>query len=162
MDGFLMLKRHEARWRMRRRQSGFTLIELLIAVAIVAILASIALPSYLGQIQKTRRSDAHSKLLEVAQSLERCYSSYRSYDNTNCPVVASGPTVSLTSNDGYYQITSQAADGSETLAADTFTLRAIAQGSQAGDSRCVVLSYTHAEVRGAQDEQGNDSASLCW
>lgn len=52
---------------------GFTLIELLVAVAIVAILAAIAFPSYRSQIEKTRRADATAVLMQGAQYLERVY-----------------------------------------------------------------------------------------
>ena len=41
---------------------GFTLIELLIAVAIVAILASVALPSYADYVRRSRTTDAFNTL----------------------------------------------------------------------------------------------------
>ena len=42
-----------------------TLVELLIVVAIIAILASVALPSWNSQVQKARRADARNTLMFV-------------------------------------------------------------------------------------------------
>ena len=44
---------------------GFSLTELLIVIAIVAILASITLPSYSSYVYKTRRADAVASLLQL-------------------------------------------------------------------------------------------------
>ena len=59
---------------------GLTLIELLVAVAIVAILAAIAYPTYRSQIQKTRRADAKAVLMQDAQFLERGYTENGCYN----------------------------------------------------------------------------------
>ena len=55
----------------RSTQRGFTLIELMIVVAIVAILAAIAYPSYQDSILKGRRAEGRTALLELMQQQER-------------------------------------------------------------------------------------------
>lgn len=57
-----------------RNYSGFSLIELMIALIIVAILAMIAVPSYLTSIQQSYRYEAQQSMIELGQQLERYYS----------------------------------------------------------------------------------------
>ena len=52
-------------------QTGFTLIELVIVVGIVAILASVAYPSYIESIVKGRRAEGRAALAELMQQQER-------------------------------------------------------------------------------------------
>jgi type IV pilus assembly protein PilE len=61
------------------RQKGFTLIELMIAVAVIAILAAIALPSYEGQMRKSRRASAQAFMADVAQREQARFLDVRSY-----------------------------------------------------------------------------------
>jgi len=56
-----------------------TLVELLIVVAIVAILASVALPSWNSQVQKARRADARNTLIFVQVEQEKYRADNGSY-----------------------------------------------------------------------------------
>ncbi|MDX6199343.1 MAG: type pilus assembly protein PilA [Actinomycetota bacterium] len=58
--------------RNRRDDRGFTLIELLVVIVIIAILASIAIPVFLGQRRKGYDAAAKSDLRNFA-SLEETY-----------------------------------------------------------------------------------------
>lgn len=68
----------------RRAQRGFTLIELMIAVAIVAILASIALPSYAAYIQRSRVPVALVALSSFMVRMEQQYQNNGSYGTSAC------------------------------------------------------------------------------
>lgn len=55
----------------RIRNKGFTLIELMVTVAIIAMLASIAYPSYTSSVLKGKRAQAKTALTELLQQQER-------------------------------------------------------------------------------------------
>lgn len=61
------------------RGTGFTLIELMVTVVVVAILASIAYPSYLKAVRKAKRAEAQALLLEIMQQQERYYTQRNTY-----------------------------------------------------------------------------------
>src|SRR5450631_3484822 len=65
-----------------RPSSGFTLVELMIALAIIAILAAIAVPMYSKQVQKSRRVDARTAVMDLAGREERFLSTSGSYATT--------------------------------------------------------------------------------
>ena len=56
-----------------KRSGGFTLIELVIVVAAIAILASIAFPTYTRHMARMHRAQAQSYLMTVAQRQEQYF-----------------------------------------------------------------------------------------
>ncbi|MBX9894064.1 MAG: type IV pilin protein [Nitrosomonas sp.] len=141
--------------------TGFTLIELMVAVAILGILASVALPSYQNYVRQSNRAVAKSLLYENAQFMERFYTQNNQYDATvgadgvanrggDDIAVALPLTQSPRNGTAQYNISLQAVTDS------TFILQAIPTGTMAGDI-CGTLTLTHTGVQGAD---GN--IADCW
>jgi type IV pilus assembly protein PilE len=63
-----------------RKQNGFTLLELMIVVAIVAILAAIALPSYQDYITRSKFAEATSTLADLRVKMEQYFMDNRRYN----------------------------------------------------------------------------------
>jgi type IV pilus assembly protein PilE len=74
------------------RQRGFTLIELLVAVTIVAILASIAYPSYTKYVVKGNRAAAQSHLMDLAQAEAQYFADSRTYASSVTALNVPTPT----------------------------------------------------------------------
>lgn len=53
------------------RNGGFTLVELMIVTAIMAILASVAIPAYINYINRVRQSEAMNMLLTARLEMEQ-------------------------------------------------------------------------------------------
>ncbi|WP_052367744.1 type IV pilin protein [Algiphilus aromaticivorans] len=139
------------------RNRGFTLVEMLIVISIISILAAIAYPSYRSQVLKTQRTEAKTALADTAQRLERCYTQFNVYNDTDDCTIAStlspAGTGSFDTEEGHYTITATA------LGASSFTLRAARKDGD--DSRCGNFVLNHLGQRGSLGTIGSD-ANDCW
>src|SRR5258706_2350704 len=58
-------------WTIGRRRRAFTLLEMLMAVAILGVLISIALPSYAAYIQRARNAQAKTDIVNIESQIAR-------------------------------------------------------------------------------------------
>lgn len=138
---------------MAGRGKGFTLIELMVALAILAIVMAVAIPSYTTYVTRSNRTEGKAILMNAAQALERCYTRYSAYNSANCQV-----SFPIDSENGWYQI-AQPASGE--LSATAFTLTATPQGTQATrDTKCGSFTLTQNGTRGVSVE--DTAVDDCW
>jgi len=147
------MKQESMKQNGMKRQSGFTLIELMIVVGIIAILSTIAFGSYQDSVRKSKRAEAKTTLMDVAQRLERCYTANGNYD-TACSVHDGTDLVPpfTTTEHTYYNL------AIPTLTATTFTLTATATFP---DPQCDVFSITHTGFKASLDDTATASTG-CW
>jgi type IV pilus assembly protein PilE len=141
------------------RAAGFTLVELMVSILVATILITIAVPSYTNQIRQSRRTDARTAVLDLAQREERYMSTNSSYTTNPVYLGYAGSTFPVTLGDNYYQLsvcvgsalpcTGTAATG------NAYLITATAINGQAKDTTCLNLYV---------DSQGNQTAtsSNCW
>src|SRR5687767_5787330 len=131
--------------RMKKQQTGFTLIELMITVAVVAILASIALPSYRQYVVRANRSAVQQFMLDIANREEQYMLDARSYTAT----IGTGGLNTSTPADvtGKYTVTV----GAPVANPPSFTVTAtpVAGSIQAGDG---TLTLNNLGVKSPADK----------
>jgi len=138
--------------------AGFTLIDTMIAVAIVAISATLAVSSYRRHVLRSDRVEAAQALLAAAAEQEKFHLSLGVYAD-RLDVRPGGeppglPIASITPR-GRYRLQVDAAD------AATFIVTA-ERVDNAADPACVRLSIDESGRRRASDGTNRDTTPLCW
>jgi type IV pilus assembly protein PilE len=150
---------------MKHASSGFTLIELMVTVGIVTILATIAVTSYTSQVQKSRRTEAKSALLDLAGREERLFSTTNAYSNIEAYLgyATSGTTVmtAMPFGNNYYTLTATVPDPAQAAGTPSYILTAtpVAGTSQASDTQCGSFSVNQL---GVQTVSGTYTVAQCW
>jgi type IV pilus assembly protein PilE len=146
----------------RTGQRGFTLIEVMIAVAIIGILLRLAFPAYQNSVMKSRRADAKTALLDLAQREERYLAMSNQY-TTSAPALgyASTATVTvaapMTIQNGASSFYTLAVSAPTTT---TFTATATPTGVQLSkDTQCGAFVITST---GQQTVSGTGNPTDCW
>lgn len=127
--------------RTQHSNGGFTLIEMMITVAIIAILASIAYPTYTEQIRKGRRAECRSGLLQSMQQQERYYTQFNQY-------------VAFEKGAGTAKTKSFSGDSLATSACDIAAVQCTSGATAVALNQCVELQ--------ANMLTGNDPVSLLY
>jgi len=125
---------------------GFTILEVLVALALVAILLMIAVPSYRQYIQRGERAEAIRLLLAVADCQERIRASTGLFDTTQCLDGISHPK---------YRWSIEPAGNTASIG-----FEAIAEPVRSDDDICGALSLDHTGSRSISSGKGTLSA--CW
>lgn len=148
----------------RRPQLGFSLIELMIALVIVAVLASIAVPNYRQYILKSHRAEAKAALLAVAAAQERFYLQNNSYTTNLTGGAGDVPpglgivdydtstTPDVETENLWYKIEVT------TPNANAFSVTATPIGKQTDDKKCTSFTLTSAGTKSSTGTAGD----ACW
>ena len=119
------------------RQSGFTLIELMVTVAVVAILAAVALPSYTQFVVRGKLQEGTSNLLAMRTKMELYFQDNRSYVGA----CVAGTTAALPTGLKYFTI------DCSPLTPPTATTYVVKVDGLGGDMAGLTMTIDQANVR---------------
>lgn len=136
-------------------QKGFSYLELVVATAIVALLAAVAIPSYMTAVRKNNRTDAFTALARIASAQELLFNNQappRSYTDDFSVL-----EIDSVSQNNHYDLSIAACAGSTLAQCYVATATAKETSSQHKDTGCTSLTL---------DSRGNRSSSPnmtgCW
>jgi type IV pilus assembly protein PilE len=141
------------------RARGFTLIELMIAVAIAAILAMVAMPSYQNYLRRGQLSDAFTTLADMRVKMEQYYQDNKFYGtgsaSTTCATLPAYSGFPVTTK--YFRLECDNNGGAAPL--QVYQLKAVGTGSLTTG-----YDYTvnQAGTKGTTLFANATSTAACW
>ena len=138
-----------------RPAAGFSLIEVMIVVVIVALLLSLAYPSYQEFLMKSRRTEAKELLYTAAQRQQQFFTMNDVY-TTNA---ADDLEVSTSSSNGYYTLSIAVGHTGDIATSYSMSATPVTGTSQAADTACGAFTLTSLGVKSAS---GSQTTPPCW
>lgn len=136
---------------------GMTLVELLVVVVLVAVLATVAIPSYRSHVLRTHRVESRTALLALAVAQEKFFLQHNTYA-TQAELSEAPPDglgLAGTSANARYVLSIDGASESD------YSATATATGAQVSDHDCATFSINALGQRSATRLDGSAS-SACW
>ena len=147
----------------RSATRGLTLIELVVVLAGLALLATLALPSWEEYLRRGRRSDAVAALAQLQQAQERWRAQHPAYAASLGAEDLALPSLSAA---GFYDLGTAVTPDDATTA---YRVSAVARGVQAADTTCrwlaIEVQAGTLRHRSGPDARLDNDARLnrhCW
>ncbi len=119
------------------------MIEVMVVVAIVAILASVALPSYSDYVRRSALPEAFTYLSDYRIKMEQYYQDNRNYGTTNCADGGAAPAWNTFAPTGTQHFTFGCA---RTAAGQGYTLTATGVTGKASDGHVYTINADNAKA----------------
>lgn len=135
-------------------KDGFSLIELLIVLFIIAVLISIAVPTYNHHLMMGKRLDGKISLLDLATRLERYYTEQHTYANATIGAHSSSDVLATPfSQQGFYRLS--IINQTNT----SFLIQAAPMPEKLNDKNCGALQLNQL---GEKSITGSGTLVSCW
>lgn len=139
-----------------REARGFTLIELMVAVAVVAILAAVALPSYTDYVTRSKFTEAHTHLSDLRVKMEQFFQDNRTY--VGGPCAPTGPNAAQIK---YFDFSCNPA-----ATQNTFTIQAAGKAGTALAGLTFTINESNVRTTtvssGPLADKGYTGSATCW
>ena len=134
-----------------KQPKGFSMVEMIVVMVILAILGSVAYPSYIKSQRETRRNDAYSGLFEIKSIIDNYLAINNAGDYSGWNAAAANANIKYNPNSKgkYYTLTIS----NFSTGPFSYTIRATAVGTQTSDSGCTVIFL---------DSNNTKTPITCW